>query len=147
MWPVSYNSTSSLLSMIRTFGSARCAATHSVLTSASGWAYSVEDIIRETTQRKPVRNQTLLVRRVWCLYHRSPFVTTMIGEGLEGCGPSQPRCAEINTISRRRRSGRPPGDRPAMAHPFVATMIGKGLEGYGPSQPLPAVNQHGLTAP
>src|SRR6266446_4554306 len=70
MWPVSYNSTSSLLSMIRTFGPARCAATHSVLTSASGWAYSVEDIIRETTQRKPVRNQTLLVRRVWCLYHR-----------------------------------------------------------------------------
>ena len=54
---------------------------------------------------------------------------------LEGCGPSQPRCAAIHAISRRRRSGRPPGSRPAMAHPFVATMIGSGLEGCGPSQP------------
>jgi hypothetical protein len=30
------------------------------------------------------------------------------GAGLEGCGPSQPRSAKFNTISRRRRSGRPP---------------------------------------
>ncbi len=34
---------------------------------------------------------------------------------LGGLGPSQPRCADINTISRRRRSGRPPGNRPAMS--------------------------------
>src|SRR5260370_394402 len=58
------------------------------------------------------------------------------------------RGSPISTpVSRRRRSGRPPGNRPAMAHPFVATMIGGGLEGYGPSQPLPAVNQHRFTAP
>src|SRR6516162_1203906 len=68
MWPVSYNSTSSLLSMIRTFGSARCAATHSVLTRASGWAYSVKGIVGETTQRQRLRNKTLFVRRDWCLY-------------------------------------------------------------------------------
>jgi hypothetical protein len=37
---------------------------------------------------------------------------------LEGCGPRQPRCAGVNSVSRRRRSGRPPGDRPAMAHPL-----------------------------
>src|SRR6266446_327036 len=59
----------------------------------------------------------------------------MIAGGLEGGGPSQPPIADVNTISRRRRSGRPPGDRPAMAHPFLATMIGGGLEGCGPSQP------------
>src|SRR5260370_16347222 len=75
------------------------------------------------------------------------LVETMMGGGLEGCGPSQRRFADINTVSRRRRSGRPPGNRPAMAHPLVATMIGAGLEGCGPSQPLPAVNQHGFTAP
>ncbi len=40
------------------------------------------------------------------------------GPGLEGCGPSQPRFADINTTSRRRRSGRPPGNRPAMARRF-----------------------------
>src|SRR6516162_6123479 len=68
MWPVSYNSTSSLLSMIRTFGSARCAATHSVLTRASGWAYSVKGIVGETTQRRLPCNKTLFVRRDWCLY-------------------------------------------------------------------------------
>ena len=44
-----------------------------------------------------------------------PVVATAIGGGLEGCGPSQPRCAEINTVTRRRRSGRPPGKWPAMA--------------------------------
>jgi hypothetical protein len=52
----------------------------------------------------------------------------MIGGGLEGCGPSQPRCAEIHTVSRRRRSGRPPGSA-SNVHPAVATMIGGGLEG------------------
>src|SRR6266404_756670 len=40
------------------------------------------------------------------------------GAGLEGCGPSQPWFADIHTILRRRRSGRPPGNRPAMAHAF-----------------------------
>jgi hypothetical protein len=40
------------------------------------------------------------------------------GGGLEGCGPSQPRFADINTISLRRRSGRHPGDRPAMKDLF-----------------------------
>ena len=33
----------------------------------------------------------------------------MIGRGLEGCGPSQPPLADVNPISRNRRSGRPPG--------------------------------------
>src|SRR4029077_18830304 len=42
----------------------------------------------------------------------------MIAGGLEGCGPSQPPIADVNTISRRRRSGRPPGLWPAMAHAF-----------------------------
>jgi hypothetical protein len=50
-------------------------------------------------------------------------------------------------VSRRRRSGRPPGDRPAMAHPLVATMIGGGLEGCGPSQPRCAEINTGFTAP
>jgi hypothetical protein len=36
------------------------------------------------------------------------LAATMIGRGLEGRDPSQTRRAEINTISRRRRSGRPP---------------------------------------
>src|SRR5260370_21125023 len=36
---------------------------------------------------------------------------------------------KLTPVSRRPRSGRPPGDQPAMAHPFVATMIGGGLEG------------------
>jgi len=40
------------------------------------------------------------------------------GAGLEGGGPSPPRFAVSHTASRRRRSGRPPGNRPAMAHPF-----------------------------
>src|SRR6266481_4524245 len=40
------------------------------------------------------------------------------GAELEGCGPTPPRFADIHTASRRRRSGRPPGNRPAMAHPF-----------------------------
>jgi hypothetical protein len=44
-----------------------------------------------------------------------PAVATMFGGGLDGCGPSQPPVADINTASRRRRSGRPPADRPAMA--------------------------------
>src|SRR6266481_4451292 len=40
------------------------------------------------------------------------------------------RCRpQTNTILRRRRSGRPPGNRPAMAHPFIATMLGSDLEG------------------
>src|SRR5260370_32651273 len=75
------------------------------------------------------------------------LVETMMGGGLEGCGPSQPRFADINTVSRRRRSGRPPGDRLAMAHPLVATMIGAALECCDPSQPSPAVNQHRFTPP
>ena len=40
------------------------------------------------------------------------------GGGVEGCGPSQPPVADINTASRRRRSERPPGNRPAMARPI-----------------------------
>jgi hypothetical protein len=79
----------------------------------------------------------LSVLRVWflkCLsvaaYRRRCFVTSRFvsgghqqwpigfGAGREGCGPSQPRFADIHTASRRRRSGRPPGNRPAMAHRF-----------------------------
>src|SRR4029077_8023375 len=41
-----------------------------------------------------------------------------LGGDLEGCGPSQPWFAVIHTASRRRRSARPPGNRPAMAHAF-----------------------------
>src|SRR5690348_2089 len=40
MWPVSYNSTSSSDSATTRPGSSRCAATHSVVTSMCGWAYS-----------------------------------------------------------------------------------------------------------
>jgi hypothetical protein len=46
---------------------------------------------------------------------------------MEGCGPSQPRCADTNTTSRRRRSGRPPG--------LWSTLVHSDMEGCGPSQP------------
>src|SRR5258707_14363467 len=69
-------------------------------------------------------------------------VATMIGGGLEGLRSLAAVAGRKSTpVPRRRRSGRPPGNRLAMAHAVVATMIG-GLEGYGPSQPLPAANQH-----
>ena len=45
-------------------------------------------------------------------------------------------------LSRRRRSGRPPGNRPVMAHRFRG-----GLEGYGPSQPCFANINAAFTAP
>src|SRR5258707_6727336 len=74
-------------------------------------------------------------------------VATMIGGGLEGLRSLAAVAGRKSTpVPRRRRSGRPPGNRLAMAHAVVATMIG-GLEGCGPSQPLPAVNQHHCTAP
>jgi len=53
---------------------------------------------------------------------------------LEGWGPSPPWFADIHSASWRRRSGRPPGNRPAMAHAFRCS-----LEGWGPSPPWFAV--------
>src|SRR5512133_271930 len=44
MWPTSYSRRSSSDSMIRTAGSPRCAATQSVDTSTSGWAYPRDSI-------------------------------------------------------------------------------------------------------
>jgi hypothetical protein len=41
--------------------------------------------------------------------------TTIVGAIWRAGGPSQPLPAVDDTISRRRGSGRPPGDRPAMA--------------------------------
>src|SRR5262249_37155020 len=47
---------------------------------------------------------------------------------------------------RRRRSGRPPADRPAIAILVLSTMIGGDLEDCGPSQPWPTANQRHFTA-
>ncbi len=59
-----------------------------------------------------------------------PFVATMTGGGLEGCGPSQPLGSHKSTPFTARTPSRESGSN---GHPFVATMIGGGLEGYGPS--------------
>src|SRR5262249_52732543 len=51
---------------------------------------------------------------------------------LEGCAPSQPCPAVNHTVSRRRRSGRPPEDRPAMAFGFraVASIFQRPRRGF-----------------
>src|SRR4029077_13443871 len=72
---------------------------------------------------------------------------TMLGGGLEGCGPSQPWPA-VNQHPFTAPTERTPSRESASdGLPLVATTIGAGLEGCGPSQPWPAVNQHPFTAP
>ena len=59
--------------------------------------------------------------------------------------PRSRRCNDISTISRRRRSGRPPGPPPAMV-PMPGSRH-RFLEGCGPSQPPVQRHQHHFTAP